>query len=464
MNERPVNGGGIHIEADIQAQFDDCPFVANAADYGGGASVGRFNSQDTVGPQAVFDYCPFLANDGGTGGGGIFVYSGRQFRCLNSQFEGNTAVTGGGIHVETGPFFFSQGLALVKDCLFTGNIASSFGGGLYSLLNHPLVEHCTFNMNQGSDGGGLYVDEVNPLTPVGITRVTNCILWGNTASGQPLWQQNMSFQGPNTPGHYEALLEVTSCDWEGSSGGTAPPCPTCIDTDPLWEPLPVPPVLITNQPNEEYFLQTTSPCVNAGTAGVLPVGSGTTRTDLAPDILDPTYDMGFHYNGPQAPRRLDRLTQDIDELTVSMLTQDPVITFTMETLPYSGTGEQYFYMFGSFSTSPGVPLEGTINGPWLPTTVDLYFDALFGCQPGLLASPAGSPCIAPGLEECAFVYDCDRDGFETMTLTLPLDVMQELTEPLTLYHAFGVYDLFDIPNVLFQYTSNSQVLKIDIYP
>ncbi len=79
--------------------------------------------------------------------------------------KGGTASTIGSVSVETVTVNQSFGSGMcninssptVSNCIFSGNRAIQFGGGMYnSSTSSPIVSNCTFNQNLSNTGGGMY--------------------------------------------------------------------------------------------------------------------------------------------------------------------------------------------------------------------------------------------------------------------------------------------------------------------
>lgn len=87
---------------------------------------------------------------------------------------GGYASNGGGMHN-------SYSSPTVRNCAFTGNVASIRGGGMYNLYSGPAVLDCIFanNSSDAHGGGGIFND--NPPPPGPIVTVVNCSFTGNTA-------------------------------------------------------------------------------------------------------------------------------------------------------------------------------------------------------------------------------------------------------------------------------------------
>jgi predicted outer membrane repeat protein len=184
-------------------------------------------------------------------GGGIYVCAGEACtptidRC---KVTGNSAERGGGI--------FSGGNATISNSTVSGNSAPR-GAGVYCNTSSPTIISTTIAGNTANQqGGGIYLDN-----SVGVTPITNCILWGN-ASDQ------IHIDGGTPP-------SVTYSDVQGDGVW---PGDHNINQDPLFVG------------EGDYHLQEGSPCYDAGPIAEEP-------GDLSLDIdgqlrpCNEAYDMG----------------------------------------------------------------------------------------------------------------------------------------------------------------------------
>jgi len=198
------------------------------------------------------------ANGGGTNqsnGGGLLNLGSPTIR--NCSFTGNIATDGGGIYSSASSSTFTN-------CVFAANSASQEGGGVFIATSSPNFDNCTFNANMASTGGAVG----------GGAKLNNCILWGDFAS---------SFGNE----FYDSISStVTYGDIDGSYTGTHN-----INVDPLF----------LHAAGGNLALQPTSPCINAGNSAAVPAGI---TTDLAgnPRIADGSVDMGaYEVQGALAP-------------------------------------------------------------------------------------------------------------------------------------------------------------------
>jgi predicted outer membrane repeat protein len=130
-------GGGLAAGTRFTAL--NCRFLNNRAKCGGGLSGGSDYGR--------LDGCTFTGNiadqDEDAFGGGATMGIGVVSDCV---FENNTAVNGGGLHVEMLE-------APLHDCTFRDNTASQFGGGVYA---EGSITECTFSGNEAYIGAGAY--------------------------------------------------------------------------------------------------------------------------------------------------------------------------------------------------------------------------------------------------------------------------------------------------------------------
>ena len=122
-------------------EITGCEFMSNLALGGGGAIEGFQSSSPNV------TSCSFISNQAGVPpiqgrGGAMYFQDGCRPTIEDSSFEFNEAVTGGGA------FFSSDSDAQIKDCLFTGNTASSWAGGVYATAGSDVIlDSCDFSFN-----------------------------------------------------------------------------------------------------------------------------------------------------------------------------------------------------------------------------------------------------------------------------------------------------------------------------
>ena len=158
-------GGAIYLLSS-EVQLSDCEFRANIGWQGfAGIVVGNslLEARD----------CLFADNHAIQNWAGAVGFStGFESKMTNCVFVGNTApLFGGGVSmIESEPQF--------TNCLFVGNAADE-GGAMYINQSQPNLIDCTFANNIAEEnGGGFFSDGFQSFT-----TMANCIFWGNSDPG-----------------------------------------------------------------------------------------------------------------------------------------------------------------------------------------------------------------------------------------------------------------------------------------
>lgn len=209
-------GGGIYCN-DCTPTLMNCVIKDNRArTYGGGVYGSPVVIDCVVTGNEVDSSDPY--NSVGRGGG---IYGSPT--VVRSIISNNVATSSTGFGYGGGLY----GEPALTNCIISGNFADQGGGGVFSDGEATVITHCTFSGNDGDrDGGGIYCDET--------TTVINSILWGDV------------------PDEIVGSAIITFSDIEGGWTGEGN-----IDEDPLFEA------------SDDFHLQPTSPCVDAGNdAGV----------------------------------------------------------------------------------------------------------------------------------------------------------------------------------------------------
>ena len=192
-------GGAVHCW-DSEPTIRDCEFVGNGASTGGGMYIA------TLGAFPIIRSCKFISNDVSWDGGGILVENyissslvtqagssgrevgARQFwnPALDCLFDGNRAGRfGGGICC-----FDNVGGSYLEiiGATFVGNYAPE-GGGIADMTAAILISDCTFLRNSADRGGGIL--EYHWCPQQGITNCTfvlngapegACVSWGSSSN------------------------------------------------------------------------------------------------------------------------------------------------------------------------------------------------------------------------------------------------------------------------------------------
>ncbi|MDH4240130.1 MAG: lamin tail domain-containing protein, partial [Phycisphaerae bacterium] len=104
--------------------------------------------------------CMFVGNSAGEFGGGIFNYGHGDGEC--NPILTDCALIGNASGQEGGGMFNWEGFPVLADCAFTGNFARSGGGGISSVGFAPTggsnatLTNCVFTGNSAAGGGGMF--------------------------------------------------------------------------------------------------------------------------------------------------------------------------------------------------------------------------------------------------------------------------------------------------------------------
>jgi hypothetical protein len=299
------SGGGIYLDgASASALISGNQVVSNTAcvcwsSYGGGIYIG--------GSDATIQDNLILSNISGRDGGGAYVFGGSP-RFLDNEVRTNVAGRNGG------GMFLNRGFPLVQGNLIIGNLAgwdgsNWHGGGLMaSYGGSPTITANRVFSNAAGTGAGVVVETD------GFFTVTNNLIAHNSTCGIKVWDLtqyglvahntvafNTGSEGgirlaegyitptvvnnivvSNTYGigahtnssgtlDYNDVWGNTTQDYD--LPGALEPGPHDIQADPL----------LTNPAGDDFHLQASSPCIDAGTdAGMMsdidgdprPVGAG----------------------------------------------------------------------------------------------------------------------------------------------------------------------------------------------
>lgn len=229
----------ISIYNDSNPTISHCTFTGNSTPGYGGAVV-IYQSQPTI------SYCTITGNSA-LGYGGLWINEASP-TITNCTITGNSVGQNGagiGIVYGSNPTF--------ERCIIDGNTAGSSGGGIYCGYNSSFtLSNCTVSGNSASTAGGAYISNSHGT-------LLNTIVEGNTGGGIYTSSQNISVtycdfhdnQGNNFIGNPPAGLGTVS----GTNvNGDPCDCFSNIFLDPLF----------VNPAGANYFLQASSPCIDAG--------------------------------------------------------------------------------------------------------------------------------------------------------------------------------------------------------
>lgn len=231
-------GGAVNSSyADLIVKMSE--FVANASAGGGAINLEESSEGST------FEQCAFIDNKAASsfdGNGGALKLDHGIHTLANLVFRNNSATMSGGA-VDS----FRASLRCTNS-VFVANHADSRGSGLnvrwFGMTEHPYVGskimNCVVLNNTCGSSGGAAVDAVN----VGVVRITNCVLRGNTNLDGAA-----NVVGFINPGW--TLVSHSNVDG-GVAGGCA--VDSNFDLDPCF----------MDAEQGDYHLRAGSPCIDRG--------------------------------------------------------------------------------------------------------------------------------------------------------------------------------------------------------
>jgi len=220
-NTAKGSGGGIYLSRNVQAAVSGCHFKGNQASNGGSLYVNNCKATlkdltvtENVGGvyitgancQATMEGAEIYKNTGksatgimitagahatitdsriyenvATGtGGGLSVGSLSVAQLKNLDIYKNEAKTAGGLYGGAGSVIVAENLSIYE------NSAATLGGGVYNGANLTLRNSMIRNNTAGENGGGVHTWKSSSRVTAddGATRLENCQIFGNSASGQ----------------------------------------------------------------------------------------------------------------------------------------------------------------------------------------------------------------------------------------------------------------------------------------
>ena len=164
-------------------------------------------------------------------------------RC---HFEYNYGINGGGLYLIRS----NHKECSITNSLFAHNTSGHFAGGLAISDSSPLVANLTVvdNHSYGVNCGGIFFYQESA------PAVWNCIVYGNTNEiplEEPVQMWSWTYEG-YAPEFHNCLVQFGLENISNHEVITV--YDNCIDEDPLF----------VDPENEDYHLDTDSPCINAG--------------------------------------------------------------------------------------------------------------------------------------------------------------------------------------------------------
>jgi parallel beta-helix repeat protein len=233
-------GGGINGIC-TSTYILNCYFFRNNVNYSGGGT--GFESSSPL-----LENCYFSENS--SLGGGGFSISENSVTIKNCIFLDNiSSGAGGGLL-----FWGTSSNSAIEDCIISGNSAADNGGGIYIDRSTPIIKNCIINNNSANWGAGIYsYSWVNPFI-VNTTITGNIASYSGGAFGAEDGHSSFfnSILWNNSPDEIYTEYynpEINYCDIKGGYPGLGN-----IDQEPLF----------VDPENEDFSLQSESPCIDTG--------------------------------------------------------------------------------------------------------------------------------------------------------------------------------------------------------
>jgi len=226
-------GGGIYCTDYSNATIISDTIRWNSAQHGAG--IWCTNSSN-----ATIQSCLIEGNSASGDGGGMHADGGSNPNLSGNRVSGNTAGgSGGGLWCSSIP-------RLLDLNEISNNTASNQGGGIWFSSFSDTLNKNTIACNHAGTGGALYCTSSSPV-------LINCILWGNTATTQPMIYQT---GGSNTRVTYSDLQSF----WPGTGN---------IFSNPqfIYE-------------CADHHLLCSSPCIDSGDPSLIYNDPDGTRADM----------------------------------------------------------------------------------------------------------------------------------------------------------------------------------------
>ncbi len=165
--------GGASVSGS-SATVRDCTFTDNHAD----DSIGAFGLSGLL-AEGIVEDCIFEGNtSGGDTGAMGYGHPSAALPIVNCTFTGNHAMDGDGGAIRVA-FSLSFSHLVVRNSIFSGNVAEDQGGAIYATDTSATVEDCIFGSNEAGPQGGACVFEAEDE---GYTiNVQRCTFTGNTS-------------------------------------------------------------------------------------------------------------------------------------------------------------------------------------------------------------------------------------------------------------------------------------------
>ncbi len=270
-NIAATSGGAIINAFGADLELEDCSFVANNARWGGGI---YFQTDST---SATMSRTTFSSNIAENNGGAFTYFAAMDVTVDSCSFIGNQANFGGAISAADGDVDGAN--MVIRNATFNLNIAGSQGGALNINDVDTQISNGLFTGNfadAGGTGGAISMNAVDSSTlNVSIINSTFANNFGALANGIATWTgelevastltlQNNIFYNPGGD-NYAVEAGNTSVVSNGGNFSTDASMETILTHDMDQNGIALDPLFV-DADNDNYRLNTGSPCIDAGVA------------------------------------------------------------------------------------------------------------------------------------------------------------------------------------------------------
>ncbi len=272
LNHGPseLNGGAVYVTNFSKLRISNCLVRNNHAQSGGGIMIADGSNIDVRN-------C-IIKNNGGDGGGLYISYNSNPM-IIGNQIIGNEGNDGGGININYGSN------PLISNNLIMNNLGAWGGGFRIWAMSDPLIYNNTIINNSAVDAGGFRIE--NSSHP----KISNNIIYGNKVyhDNSVVIDSTQIYVGTSAdPDFFNNNIQGGLAEIVVEGGYSLNGAYTDnIDADPRFFKVD----------SHDYYLASSSPCVNAGKQDI-GIGDLGTSVDLAgnPRIAGGRIDIGaFEY-------------------------------------------------------------------------------------------------------------------------------------------------------------------------
>ena len=267
-------GGGIYI-IDGDARITKSTFTNNTSYEGFGGAI--YLQMSNEGRSIQIDSSTFTNNNAAGYGGAIYstVYK-SELKIIGNTITGGTSNRGGAIGLSLGAIPYVK----VQRNVIYGNSANVEGGAIYiagrscRLTNNTIVNNRLNTHSSNNKGAAIYIKGTNPFT---YFTLTNNIVRNNATEAT---DTEVYLNFTETSNNSEARISYCNIDENASNYASANTYAVVsflegnITSNPLF----------VDEANNNYSLQQTSPCIDAGSPDVLGDGA---NWETDPDDQDP---------------------------------------------------------------------------------------------------------------------------------------------------------------------------------